>query len=167
MFPITITLHNPAQLNAVLAALGTAPAPALDLPQISAQHAAADDTAGLEPAPAKKSKATSVEKAAPAPTPRTAKAEAAAAPEKTAAASAPSAPSAANAAQASTAAVDYAELSKAVLKLMKLDSAAAAPIAKALGFETFKQMKEAENAGEVFAKALAAVNEKLAELETV
>lgn len=62
-------------------------------------------------------------------------------------------------------AVDYATLSAAVLKLMKLDGDAAGAIAKELGYETFKKMKEAENAGPLFAKAHAAVTAKIAELE--
>jgi hypothetical protein len=74
-----------------------------------------------------------------------------------------------SAATAPTAApsVDYATLSSAVLKLMKLDPTAPAPIVKSLGFDTFKLMKEAENASELFAKALPLVQAKIAELEAV
>jgi len=44
MFPVTITLHNPAQLNAVLAAMGTdAPAPAVTAAEVR-QHAEANQT---------------------------------------------------------------------------------------------------------------------------
>lgn len=164
MFPITLTIHNNAQLNAVLAALGTAPLPTT----IAAQHAAVDDTAGLEQpkAEAKKPKATPApQPAAPAPSPRTAEAAVADAPAKSTAAPAPQSSTAPAAAASS--AVDYAQLSTAVLKLMKLDAGSAPAIAKGLGFDTFKQMKEAENAGEVFAKALGLVNEKITELEAV
>jgi cell division septation protein DedD len=161
MYPITITLHNPAQLNAVLAALGTTPVAAQ-----SVQHAAVDDTAGLEPQPAKKPKATPApQPAAPAPSQPTAEVAVAAAPAKSTAAPAPQSSTAPAAAASS--AVDYAQLSTAVLKLMKLDSGAAPAIAKGMGFDTFKQMKEAENAGEVFAKALGLVTAKIAELESV
>ena len=165
MFPITITLHNPAQLNVVLAALGALPAANRATP-VAVQHAAVDDTAGLEPAPAKKPKATPApQPAAAAPSQPTAEAAVAAAPAKSTAAPAPQSSTAPAAAASS--AVDYAQLAAAVLKLMKLDAGSAPAIAKGLGFETFKQMKEAENAGEVFAKALALVNEKIAELEAV
>ena len=62
-------------------------------------------------------------------------------------------------------AVDYASLTTSVLKLMKLDAAAPGPIAKSLGFETFKLMKEAENAATLFGKAKALVDAKIAEIE--
>jgi len=133
-------------LNAAIAALGGTTQ--------AVQHAAVDDTAGLEAAPAPKPKAEKPAKAAaPAPSAPTAEAAPVAAPAPKAEPSAP--------------VVDYAQLSTAVLKLMKLDPAAAGPIAKGLGFETFKLMKEAENAAEVFAKAKALVDAKIAELEAV
>lgn len=62
-------------------------------------------------------------------------------------------------------AVDYASLTTSVLKLMKLDAAAPGPIAKSLGFETFKLMKEAENAASLFGKAKALVDAKITEIE--
>lgn len=151
MFPITITLtfSSLAELLAYqesLAALQGTPSPALtgsnDKKDIVTQMSAPD------PKP-------QAEKTAPAaPTPK-------------AAATPPSAATAPTAAPAADKPVDYSALAGAVLKLMKLDPAAPAPIAKALGFDTFKLMKEAENASELFAKALPLVQAKIAELEAV
>ena len=170
MFPITLTIHNPEQLSAVLAALGTPlaapaaepkaakakPAAAVSAEEKAAvltadQQAAVDDTAGLG----------NGQGAATAPTPPTAKAVGGAAPVKTAGASAQSAGSAEAAPQAWTAAtekVEYDTLQAAVLKLHKLDAAAAKPIAEALGYPTFKAMPE-----DKWPEALSKVNEALAE----
>lgn len=84
----------------------------------------------------------------------------------TSAASQPSAGTAKTDAPAGDA-VDYASLSKSVLALMKLDATAPGPIAQSLGFPTFKAMKESENGATLFAKAKAAVDAKIAELEAV
>lgn len=115
MFPLQITLHNPAQLNAVLAALslGTAAA-AAQTPETPAPSPAAEKVAAGKPA-----------KAAPVPGPVTA--APAAAPEKTAAESAPAAESAAAAPQASTAVTDaggaitYDQVAKAITERAKSD----------------------------------------------
>jgi hypothetical protein len=109
---------------------------------------------------------------APAPAPEKPKASAKPVPTPPAAAPAPAAtqPTAATAPTAAPSkgdAVDYATLSKAVLDLMKLDQAAPGAIAQSLGFQTFKLMKEAENAQELFAKALPLVKAKTAELLAV
>lgn len=69
MFPMTITIANTAQLNAVMAALN-----------IDAQEPVATKEVAAAPAP--KQKATPAKTESPAPTPRTAEAVADAAPEK-------------------------------------------------------------------------------------
>lgn len=152
MFPITITIHDPEQLSAVLTALGTPLAAPAAEPKADAkpkrstaasaaektavltadQQAAVDDTAGLG----------NGQGAATAPTPPTAKVEEAAAPEKTAGASGQSAASAEAAPQASTAAIDYPTLQAAVLKLHKQDPAKAKSIATSMGFENYKAMPQ-------------------------
>lgn len=88
-----------------------------------------------------------------------------AAPEKTVAESNHTAASVEAEPQASTAApeVSYADLQKAVLSLHAKAPGDVVAIAKNLGFNTFKEMKDKGN--EVLAAALAAVNAKLAELE--
>lgn len=105
-------------------------------------------------------------KAAPAAGQRTAKVEADAAPAKTAADSGPSAADAADAPQASTAVADvaYTDLQKAILKLHAKDPSATQAIAKQLGLDNFKPLKE-DATSERRAQALGLINEKLAELE--
>ena len=146
MFPITITLHNPAQLNAVMTALGHLPTDAAAVviePKASAtakpkvekakaapvtlteqQQAAMDDTAGLgNDAPAVTSQPTA-EVAAP------------------------------------VKRVEYSELQAAVLALHKMDATAAKPIAEAMGFPNFKAMPE-----DRWAEALAIVIAKTADVK--
>lgn len=102
-----------------------------------------------------------------APGPRTAKAAVADAPAKTADASAQPAASAEAAPQASTAVADvaYTDLQKAILKLHAKDPSAAQAIAKQLGLDNFKPLKE-DATGERRAQALSLINAKLAELES-
>lgn len=103
-------------------------------------------------------------KAAPAAGQRTAKADAA--PAKTVADSAPSAASAEAKPQASTVVADvaYTDLQKAILKLHAKDPSATQAIAKQLGLDNFKPLKE-DATSERRAQALGLINEKLAELE--
>lgn len=105
-------------------------------------------------------------KAVPVAGQRTAKAEADAAPAKTAADSGPSAASAEAKPQASTAVADvaYTDLQKAILKLHAKDPSATQAIAKQLGLDNFKPLKE-DATSERRAQALGLINEKLAELE--
>lgn len=84
-----------------------------------------------------------------APSPRTAEA----APAPVSAAPAPSSEATPPAAAATSAPVAYADLQKAVLTLHKMDPAAAVPIAKGLGADTFKLLPDTK-----WAEALAQVN---------
>jgi len=150
MFPVTITLTNAAQLNAVMAALAGEPSPQQPLPLeqpkptkakadpnpatlSKTQTDAMDDTAGLE---------STSGNAQPAATART---------EPTASAAKDDAPA--------PKAVTYAELQAAVLKLHKADATAAKPIAEGMGFVNFKAMPE-----DKWPEALAKVEAKLAEV---
>ena len=149
MFPITITLHDAGQLNAVLAALGAAPAAAaapvtakpakVDKPKAEpvtlskTQTDAMDETAGLEPKPGNAQPAAT---AATQPTAEVVKADAPA-----------------------PKVVTYAELQAAVLKLHKADPTAAKPIAEGMGFPNFKAMP-----GDKWPEALKLVEAKLAEV---
>lgn len=148
MFPITITIHNFNELEAVLAALD---------PPESRPPVALTDLVKPDPKSDPKSDPKpQAEKTAPA------------APTPPAAATPPSAATAPTAAPApADKPVDYATLSGAVLKLMKLDPTAPAKIAAELGFKTFKEMKEAENAVAVFAKAYPLVQAAIAQAEAV
>lgn len=115
MFPMTITLQNAAQLNAVLAALN-----------LGTAAVAAPVTAPTVQAALKPEKAVAEGKSAKAdPAPGPATATPAAAPEKTAAASSPAAESAAAEPQASTAATDatitYDQVAKAITERAKSD----------------------------------------------
>ena len=145
MFPITITLHNGDQLNAVMAAL---------------HKAAVADEPAISEAPGKSAPTPAEKTTTAARSPRTAKVAEAAAPEKTDAAPAQPAAPAEAAPPASTAAVDYPTLQKAVAKLFAKDAKAPVQIAKDLGFDTFKAMP-----ADKWGAALDAVNAKLAELE--
>jgi hypothetical protein len=151
MFPATITIHNIAQLTAVMAALSGEPSPQQSLPLAepakptkakaepkaekltATQTAAMDDTAGLEKT------AGNAQPAATAATEPTASAAKADAPAQKA--------------------VTYAELQAAVLRLHKADSTAAKPIAEGMGFANFKAMPE-----EKWADALKLVEAKLVEV---
>lgn len=166
MYPLTITIHNDQQLNAVLAALRPAPSP---FPQIhGASSTACDDQHAPEPQASKETAAAPVEKpsrASPAPSPRTAEAVEAAAPASTAVESSPAAPSAETAPQASTAATDvaYTDLQRAILKLHAKDPQATQAIAAEMGLPNFKPLKE-DATGERRVQALALIEAKLAAL---
>lgn len=121
MFPMSITLHNPAQLNAVLAALnlGTAPAAepsTAELVQIATARKEAAAAQVEKPTTAKTDKAH-------APGQRTAEAVVADAPAKTADAQASSTAASAEAKpQASTAATEpiaYATVAEAITEMVK------------------------------------------------
>lgn len=111
MFPMTITIANTAQLNAVMAALNIdAQAPVA----VATTTAPAKEVAA---APAGKQKATPAKTEAPAPTSPTAEAAPAAAPEKKAEPSATTPPADAPAASDSTA--TYQDAAAAITKLSR------------------------------------------------
>lgn len=132
MFPMTVTINNTAQLNAVLAAMGTegleaasnrtiavdqVPAPTVDLQAVVNKAEAKVATGKPKPTPAATPEAG-------ASTQPIAEAEGAGAQEKTAAASVPNAASAETAQQASTAATDapaitYKDVQAAVVAAVK------------------------------------------------
>lgn len=88
------------------------------------------------------------------------KPQASAASTKTQSPASPTTPSA----DAPSASPAYADLQKVVLQLHAIDAAAPLQIAKALGFDNFKPLKEPENADKIPA-AHAAVLAKIAELK--
>lgn len=153
MFPMTITIANTAQLNAVMSAL------ALDNYEPKPVIADVKEAAAPVEKP-KAAKATPAKTEVPAPTQPTAEAVAAAAPEKTAIASDPSAKSAASAAPASTAATEpatYQDAAAAITKLSRLkgrDSAVA--LLKDFGAAKLPDVK-----AEQFAAVIAAANEAM------
>lgn len=159
MFPMTITLSNAAQLNAVLAALNLAgPAAPAEIPQPTAQVQTA---AAVKEAVAPAGKPTPAKTDAPAPTSPTAEVAADAAPGKTESASAQPAASAADAAQASTAATEpvaYADVKPLILKIntAKGREAATAALAK------FGVTKGPDLKPEQYADFVAYANEVLA-----
>ena len=141
MFPIhfKLTVGTVAELQRLTAFLAGDTAQAvLDCPKLPAE------------APGKP--------ATPAPSPRTAKAAVVDAPAQPTAQPEPQ-PSTETAATASSAApqVTYPDLQKAVLTLHKRNPLAAVPIAKSLGADTFKLLKETQ-----WADALRMVNEAIA-----
>lgn len=146
MFPMTITINNSAQLNAVIAALNIA------VEQPAPQAAVVKEAAA--PAGKQKEAAAKTESAATtAPT-----AEAADAPATTTASPAPSPttpPAAASSAAAATEVVSYQETATAITKLSRLKGrdAAVAVLAK-FGAANLKEVKP-----EQFAAVLAAANE--------
>ena len=148
MFPMMITVHTAAQLNAVLAAMR----PDLDAkdPFVYA-HPAPQEAAA---APAGKSAATT---GAPAPSSRTATAAAAtAAPAKTAAAPTPTAASAAAAASVSTAAaeaISYDQVAKAITERAKTDRAHVIATLESFGVKKGTELQADQYAD--FMKALA------------
>lgn len=154
MFPITITLHNIAELKAVVAVLDRSPDLATHASRMAAEAQMADTVDTPQPkaeAPGKRSDATT------APSPRTVEA-APSTPAPSAAAPASSTevtPPAAGAASAPQQ-VTYPDLQKAVLTLHKADPTAAVPIAKSLGADTFKALTE-----DKWAEALRLVNEAI------
>lgn len=144
MFPITITLHNAGQLQAVIAALNAESAPPAGAPTTAAEVKAERDATGSTMAEAKaavKAKETEApaegNAAQAASAQPTAKADKADAPEQKA--------------------VTYAELQASVLKLHKLDSNAAKPIAEGMGFPNFKAMPD-DKWAEALAKVEAALD---------
>jgi hypothetical protein len=148
MFPMTITLNNPAQLNAVIAALNIA------VEQPAPQAAVVKEAA----APAGKQKATAAKTESAATTAPTA--EAADAPASTPSAgtpqSSPTTPAAtASSAAAATEAVSYQETATAITKLSRVKGrdTAVALLAK-FGAANLKEVKP-----EQFAAVLAAANE--------
>lgn len=141
MFPVTITLNDAAQLNAVMQALAVKT---------------------VEEAPAKKPAKPA---ASPAPSQPTATEAVVDAPAKTVSEPAQPAASAEAAPQASTAVTEvpkvaYADLQKAVMKLHALDPKAPVPIANSLGAATFKVLPE-----DKWAEALKLVQEAIAAKE--
>ena len=172
MFPITITLHDAQQLNAVMQALGaTAAAPApkaakteaaktetaktkAEPPVLTAeQQAAVDDTAGLEEVNKGNASGATTARSQP-----TAGAAVGGAQGKSTDKPEPQSSTATNAGASS--AVDYATLQTAVLALHKLDATAAKPIAEAMGFPNFKAMP-----AERWAEALEKVKAKTEEVK--
>lgn len=144
MFPVTITLHDASQLNAVLAALGNAPA-AQEAPA-PAPKAQKAKPAATQPAVEQAQKAV----AAPAPVVES--------PSDPKPVAEPSAPAATAAPAASS--IDYATLQKAVFKLAGLSREETMALAKSFGVGTFKELPETK-----WPEALIAVNAKIAELE--
>lgn len=148
MFPMTITLQNTAQLNAVLAALslGTAAAAEPTTAQLT-EMAQARGQATKEATTAGKSA-----KAGTAPGPTTATKDAA--PEKTAGASDPAAGSAAAEPQGSTAAteVTYDVVAKAITERAKSDRGAVIATLETFGAKKGTELKPAQYAD--FLKAL-------------
>jgi len=156
MFPVTITLQNTAQLNAVLAALALAPAAAAEpttaqLVEI-AQARAETIKATKEVAASTAGKSV---KADPVRTQPTATEAAAGAPEKTADASAQSAGNAEAERQVSTAATDpiaYDTVGKAITEKAKTDRAHVIATLEAFGVKKGPELKPAQYAD--FLKAL-------------
>lgn len=148
MVQITFQFTSIAEAAALLAKLngnelGAVVAPAA-LPALEAPAPA--------PKPAKKAPAPSPVAAAPVDAPAPDTAPPAEAPPPAAAPAPEPAPAPAPAAPA----VAYADLQKAVLKLYAIDKAAAADIAKGMGYDSFKVMP-----AERWAEALAQVNEAI------
>jgi hypothetical protein len=155
VFPLTITLTNLAQLNAVMAALAGG-ANAVVSNNLAVEAAMADTVdptpkaeAPGKPSAAKTARSQPTVEAAPSPT----------APSD--AAPAPSTEATPPAAAAPSASVAYPDLQKAVLTLHKMDPTAAVPIAKSLGADTFKLLPEAKWA-EALAQVTAAIETRKA-----
>lgn len=125
MFPMTMTIHNQAQLAVVLGALGGLPSAALATHAAPVQADQPKDTASPKPKAEKTATSAATAAASGAPGPRTAEADAAtAAPEKTAAASNPTAAPAAAQQPASTAAAEpipYNKVASAITAMVKTD----------------------------------------------
>lgn len=148
MFPVTITLHNAADLGKVMAAL-SAPIPS---PEPAPQPAPV-----ASPAPAPKPKAEKTASPAPSPAPASTPSAPTVA---TAGSDAPATPAGDPPSTADAPAVKYDDLKAAVFKLAGKSRDAAVAINKAFGVATMKEL-----AADRWADALAAVNAKLAELE--
>ena len=162
MFPMTITLHNAAQLNAVLKSMASVESLGVMVPAGSAEAPAADIQAVVtkaEEKAAKKPKTTSAATTADAaPGQPTAEVGAATdAPVKTADASPPTAGSAEAAPQASTAATDapavtYKDAAEVVTKLSRTKGRdAAIAVLKSFGAEKLPDVKPEDFAAVVAA----------------
>lgn len=182
MFPLTITLHSPAQLNAVLRALqpdlkaGDFASPAVGaayeeaaarVAQHQAEAAAPSPAAAPKEAAAPAPKPAQTKAASPAPGPRTATvaSPAADAPEKTVAAPSPTAAPAAAQPQASTAAaepaapVTYAQVAAAITNGVKINREKTVDTLAA-----FKVRKGPELKPEQYGPFMAALSEALEEV---
>lgn len=170
MFPLTITLHSPAQLNAVLRALqpdlkaGDFASPAVGAAyEEAAARVAQHQAEAAAPAP----KPAQTKAASPAPGPRTATvaSPAADAPEKTVAAPSPTAAPAAAQPQASTAAaepaapVTYAQVAAAITNGVKINREKTVDTLAA-----FKVRKGPELKPEQYGPFMAALSEALEEV---
>lgn len=149
MITVTLTFAN---LGAAIRALRDIPEDALLEPLSPKSEAPAEAPVRK----ARKSTTLTVVEPADAPAPTTASPEEV--PAQVAAAE-PAAPDPIAEAPA-PATINYADLQKAVLKLYSKDRALATSVAVGLGYDNFKVMPS-----ELWSDALAAVNEKLAELE--
>ena len=122
MFPITVTIHNPQQLAAVLAAMGE---PLAAKPETPSPRPPATNDAALAPKEPKPGKSTAAATAAASPAPGQPTAAAAAAtdaPEKTADAPAPTAAPAEAESSASTAAAPSVEaVARAITSAVKVN----------------------------------------------
>lgn len=150
MITVTLTFAN---LGAAIRALR-------DIPEDALLESTSPKSEAPTEAPVRKARKSSatltVVEPADAPAPTTASPEEVPAP---VAAAEPAAPDPIAEAPA-PATINYADLQKAVLKLYSKDRALATSVAVGLGYDNFKVMPS-----ELWSDALAAVNEKLAELE--
>ena len=153
MITVTLTFAN---LGAAIRALRDIPEDAL-LESTSPKSEAPTEAPVRK---ARKSTTLTVVEPADAPAPTTASPEEAPAPVAAAEPAAPEPIAEAPATEPAVSTISYADLQKAVLKLYGKDRALATSVAVGLGFDTFKVMP-----ADVWPLALAAVNEKLAEME--
>lgn len=176
MFPLTITLHSPAQLNAVLRALqpdlkaGDFASPAVGaayeeaaarVAQHQAEAAAPSPAAAPKEAAAPAPKPAQTKAASPAPGPRTATvaSPAADAPEKTVAAPAAAQPQASTAAAEPAAPVTYAQVAAAITNGVKINREKTVDTLAA-----FKVRKGPELKPEQYGPFMAALSEALEEV---
>ncbi len=124
MFPVTVTIHNPAQLSAVLMAMAPLDSPLAQYAQETAAAATFPDKATQEvaAAPAGKPRSTTAKpETPPAPSSPTAEAAVAAAPAQSTAQPAPQSATAAPAAASSAAEpVTYDQVARAISAAVKL-----------------------------------------------
>lgn len=158
MFPLTITITNPAQLNAVLTALGFATAAHAVTTGVSANEKAAvllateaamADTVSPAPVAEAPGKPSAAATAASPPTAEAARSTSAPSPDASATSATPSAQPTAPAADAPSAAdakpFEYATLQRAVNeRVAKLGKDKLLAIAKAHGAATFKELPAAK-----------------------
>lgn len=154
MITVTLTFAN---LGAAIRALR-------DIPEDALLESTSPKSEAPTEAPVRKARKSSatltVVEPADAPAPLIASPEVAPAPVAAAEPAAPEPIAEAPATEPAVSTISYADLQKAVLKLYGKDRALATSVAVGLGFDTFKVMP-----ADVWPLALAAVNEKLAELE--